>query len=235
MEIVRNADGTLVVPVEQERHHDSDDDDGQADGEPAARDASRPTTRVLHPGEGGYDEALAEWDRSRTPIANRPSRPRPAAQEAMHLVHEVATSPDHAVAPAVEGARTIPKRAARRCATCSSAACVRSKASRPRSRRPRAATRFPRTRRRRSSARCSPSSIPDRDRWCRHPRAGGGQHPRSAADPSVGFARSEHRRSGMRIESSVTTLSWIPSEAVTGVNKGAFESASPTTTTRRPT
>jgi hypothetical protein len=27
----------------------------------------------------------------------------------------------------------------------------------------------------------------------------------------------------MRIESSVTTLSWIPSEAVTGVNKGAFE------------
>jgi hypothetical protein len=28
----------------------------------------------------------------------------------------------------------------------------------------------------------------------------------------------------MRIESRVTTLSWIPSEAVTGVNKGAFES-----------
>ena len=27
----------------------------------------------------------------------------------------------------------------------------------------------------------------------------------------------------MRIESSVTTLSWIPSEAVTGVNKGVFE------------
>jgi hypothetical protein len=27
----------------------------------------------------------------------------------------------------------------------------------------------------------------------------------------------------MRIESSVTTLSWIPSEAVTGANKGAFE------------
>ena len=24
---------------------------------------SAPTTRVIHPGEGGYDEALAEWDR----------------------------------------------------------------------------------------------------------------------------------------------------------------------------
>ena len=28
----------------------------------------------------------------------------------------------------------------------------------------------------------------------------------------------------MRVESSVTSLSWIPSEAVTGVNKGVFES-----------
>ena len=27
----------------------------------------------------------------------------------------------------------------------------------------------------------------------------------------------------MRIESSVTSLSWIPSEAVTGANKGVFE------------
>lgn len=28
----------------------------------------------------------------------------------------------------------------------------------------------------------------------------------------------------MRVESSVTSLSWIPSEAVTGVNKGVFDS-----------
>ena len=39
----------------------------------------------------------------------------------------------------------------------------------------------------------------------------------------------------MRVESSVTSLSWIPSEAVTGLNKAMFESGSRTTTTRRPT
>src|SRR5688572_5639012 len=64
MEIVRNADGTLVVPVQPERRHETDDDgDGSsvADGEPTQTDAA-PTTRLLHPGEGGYDEALAEWD-----------------------------------------------------------------------------------------------------------------------------------------------------------------------------
>ena len=39
----------------------------------------------------------------------------------------------------------------------------------------------------------------------------------------------------MRIESSVTSLSWIPSEAVTGANKACSRSASRTTTIRRPT
>jgi hypothetical protein len=103
MGIVRNADGTLVVPVEQARHHDTDDDaeTPSSDGESAAP-AADPTTRVLHPGEGGYDEALAEWDAQQNPDRETPVSTASGRQEAMHLVHEVATSPDHAVAPAVE-------------------------------------------------------------------------------------------------------------------------------------
>ena len=96
MDIVRNDDGTLVVPVEPARHHDADD----ADGESTPTDAAA-TTRVLHPGEGGYDEALAEWDLQQNP--DRPPVVSTASgrQEAMTLIHAVATSPDHAIAPAV--------------------------------------------------------------------------------------------------------------------------------------
>jgi hypothetical protein len=101
MEIVRNADGTLVVPVEAPRHHASDDDgaDTAPEGEPVHVDA---TTRLLHPGEGGYDEALAEWDRQQNPDREPVVSTASGRQEAMTLVHAVATSPDHAVAPAVE-------------------------------------------------------------------------------------------------------------------------------------
>jgi hypothetical protein len=98
MEIVRNADGTLVVPVQPQRHHDSDDDD-TTDAAPASATAE---TRVLHPGEGGYDEALAEWDAQQNPDRGEVVSTASGRQEAMHLIHEVATSPDHAVAPAVE-------------------------------------------------------------------------------------------------------------------------------------
>ena len=94
MDIVRNADGTLVVPVQQERRPEADD----AASLPSE---GAPATRVLHPGEGGYDEALAEWDLQqhpdRAPVVSTAS----GRQEAMSLVHAVATSPDHAVAPAV--------------------------------------------------------------------------------------------------------------------------------------
>jgi hypothetical protein len=99
MEIVRNADGTLVVPVQQQRHHGDDDESPDAE---SSTPAAAPTTRVLHPGEGGYDEALAEWDAQQNP--DRPpvvSTPR-GREEAMTLVHAVAVSPDHAVGPAVE-------------------------------------------------------------------------------------------------------------------------------------
>jgi hypothetical protein len=105
MDIVRNTDGTLVVPVRQERQHDTDDSSGTSSSgadEAAAPADTAPGTRLLHPGEGGYDEALAEWDLQqhpdRAPVVSTAS----GRQEAMTLVHAVASSPDHAVAPAVE-------------------------------------------------------------------------------------------------------------------------------------
>ena len=99
MDIVRNADGTLVVPVQQERRHDSD---GPEDSSSAGADSESPTTRVLHPGEGGYDEALAEWDLQQNPDRAPVVSTANGRQEAMALVHAVAISPDHAIAPAVE-------------------------------------------------------------------------------------------------------------------------------------
>jgi hypothetical protein len=100
MAIVRNADGTLVVPVQPKRHH-GDEGEGSAEGD-AAPVSAEPETRVLHPGEGGYDEALAEWDAEQNPDRGEIVSTASGRQEAMHLIHEVATSPDHAVAPAVE-------------------------------------------------------------------------------------------------------------------------------------
>ncbi len=97
MDIVRNPDGTLIVPVEPARVHDDDAADGDAVVTP-----SEPGTRVLHPGEGGYDEALTEWDRQQNPDAEPPVSTATGREEAMHVVHEVAESPKHDVAPAVE-------------------------------------------------------------------------------------------------------------------------------------
>ena len=105
MDIVRNPDGTLVVPVPAERSHAADDggDDTSvgATAEEAATEAP-PATRVLHPGEGGYDEALAAWDLQQNPDREPVVSTASGRQEAMSIVHAVATSPDHAVAQAVE-------------------------------------------------------------------------------------------------------------------------------------
>lgn len=89
MEIVRNDDGSLVVPVEPDRHASDD-----APDTPAAA-----TTRVLHPGEGGYDEALAEWDRQQNPDRDAAVSTASGREEAMALVHAVAE--DEPVADAV--------------------------------------------------------------------------------------------------------------------------------------
>ena len=102
MEIVRNADGSLVVPVQQQRQHHSDDDGSSVpDGAESTQSHAAPTTRVLHPGEGGYDEALAEWDSQQNPARPPVVSTANGRREAMRLVHAVAISPDHAVAPAV--------------------------------------------------------------------------------------------------------------------------------------
>jgi hypothetical protein len=99
MDIIRNSDGTLVVPVEPERQHRSDDENTDAEAVPTQEG---PTTRLLHPGEGGYDEALAQWDLEQNPDRGPAVSTASGREEAMVLVHAVATSEDHAVAPAVE-------------------------------------------------------------------------------------------------------------------------------------
>ncbi|HEX3794512.1 MAG TPA: hypothetical protein VHV57_08430 [Acidimicrobiales bacterium] len=101
MDIVRNADGTLVVPVAPERHRASDETD-ETTGEDAVVAPVEASTRLLHPGEGGYDEALAEWDLQQNPDRGPAVSTPTGRQEAMALIHTVATSDDHAVAPAVE-------------------------------------------------------------------------------------------------------------------------------------
>jgi hypothetical protein len=101
MDIVRNADGTLVVPVRPERRHDVEEDaDTAAAGDEAAPADTEPATRVLHPGEGGYDEALAEWDLQQhggeAAVSTADGR-----EQAMGLVHALAEDPDRSAAEAV--------------------------------------------------------------------------------------------------------------------------------------
>jgi hypothetical protein len=107
MEIVRNPDGSLVVPMHEERHRIADEDSGSAPDGQATEDTTTaasavPTTRVLRPGEGGYDEALAEWDLQQNPDRGEVVSTASGRQEAMSLVHAVAVSEDHEVAAAVE-------------------------------------------------------------------------------------------------------------------------------------
>ncbi len=98
MTIVRNEDGTLVVPVRQERGHDQEEG---ASEETSV--ATADTTRVLHPGEGGYDEALVEWDLQQNPDREPAVSTPSGRQEAMTLVHTMAESPKHDVSAAMEG------------------------------------------------------------------------------------------------------------------------------------
>lgn len=102
MEIVRNADGTLVVPVTPERRHDAEEGaETAAGGLEAAPADVEPATRVLHPGEGGYDEALAAWDLQQNPDRAPVVSTASGREQAMAIVHAVAEAPD-AVAEAVE-------------------------------------------------------------------------------------------------------------------------------------
>ena len=97
MTIVRNEDGTLVVPVHQGRSHDEEEVAGDE-----TTVATADTTRVLHPGEGGYDEALVEWDLEQNPDREAAVSTPSGRQEAMALVHAIAESPDHDASTAIE-------------------------------------------------------------------------------------------------------------------------------------
>jgi hypothetical protein len=105
MDIVRNADGTLIVPVAPERHHQAEETPGASTSDPdsdATEVREAPTTRLLHPGEGGYDEALSEWDLQQNPDREPAVSTPGGRQEAMSLVHELASTPGESVAEAVE-------------------------------------------------------------------------------------------------------------------------------------
>jgi len=93
MDIIRHDDGSLTVPVTPDRHAGDDDPDGLL--------APGPTTMVLRPGEGGYSDALAEWDLQQHPDRGEAVSTPSGREQAMAVVHHVAEDPKH-VAEAVE-------------------------------------------------------------------------------------------------------------------------------------
>ena len=101
MEIIRNSDGSLTVPIPERRHHEGD---GTAEVSTAgsAEETELPTTRVLHPGEGGYSEALTEWDVQQNPDRETAVSTANGREDAMSVVHSLAESPDHDVVGALE-------------------------------------------------------------------------------------------------------------------------------------
>ncbi|MCU1359137.1 MAG: hypothetical protein JWN99_426 [Ilumatobacteraceae bacterium] len=86
MDIIRHDDGSLTVTVAPGRHAD---DEWTEDDAPAAD-----TTKTIRPGEGGYIEALAEWDAQQNPEHEVVSTAS-GREQAMAVVHAVAEDPDH--------------------------------------------------------------------------------------------------------------------------------------------
>jgi hypothetical protein len=101
MEIIRNPDGSLVVPIPEARHHDSDEAVNPPTGD-SVEGVADATTRLLHPGEGGYSEALAEWDLQQNPDRAPAVSTASGREEAMHVVHTLSESPDHDVVSALK-------------------------------------------------------------------------------------------------------------------------------------
>ena len=54
-----------------------------------------PSTMVIRPGEGGYAEALAEWDVQQNPDRGEAVSTASGREQAMHVVHAVAEDPKH--------------------------------------------------------------------------------------------------------------------------------------------
>ncbi len=95
METIRNEDGTLTVPIIAGRH-DEEHSVPPEEGQEIA------TTRVLHPGQPGYLEALAQWDQAQNPDREPATSTASGREEAMAVVHAVAVDPEHDVQKAVE-------------------------------------------------------------------------------------------------------------------------------------
>jgi hypothetical protein len=93
MDIIRHDDGSLTIPVTPTRHHDDD--------EAAETTSVEPGTMVVRPGEGGYVEALAEWEQQQHPDRGEAVSTASGREQAMAVVHAVAEDPDH-VAEAVD-------------------------------------------------------------------------------------------------------------------------------------
>ncbi|HEX2784324.1 MAG TPA: hypothetical protein VHN36_12125 [Ilumatobacteraceae bacterium] len=87
MEIIRHDDGSLTVEVAPSRHSGDDETDTPVD--------TGVTTMLLHPGEGGYNEALTEWDLQQNPDRGVAVSTASGREEAMALVHAVADDPAH--------------------------------------------------------------------------------------------------------------------------------------------
>ena len=91
MDIIRHDDGSLTVPVIPGRHAADDDPDALIDAATAPTEAE---TMVIRPGEGGYVEALAEWDLQQHPDRTEAVSTASGREEAMHVVHAVADDPE---------------------------------------------------------------------------------------------------------------------------------------------
>jgi hypothetical protein len=91
VEIIRHDDGSLTVPVAPGRH----------DEDAAGEAVTEPGSMVIRPGEGGYVEALAEWENEQHPDRGDAVSTASGREQAMAVVHAVADDRDH-VAEAVD-------------------------------------------------------------------------------------------------------------------------------------
>src|SRR6187402_1623634 len=85
MDIIRHEDGSLTVPVEPGRRDDAESDEAPA----------QPGSMVIRPGEGGYVEALAEWEHQQHPDRGEAVSTASGREQAMAVVHAVAEDRDH--------------------------------------------------------------------------------------------------------------------------------------------
>jgi len=83
--IIRHDDGSLTVPVAPGRHDDEVDA------------VHEPDVVVIRPGQGGYIEALAEWEADQHPDRGEAVSTASGRRQAMAAVHSVAEDRDNVV------------------------------------------------------------------------------------------------------------------------------------------